>query len=108
MVICGITLFLISSVVASSVIPKTSTILGDIKIVESITAETADVLTSQMMGKELNNDEKKNTLENPKGYKSRFLPIYIRDNGALRGLRGRIHGVVGGRGTEEDPYVIAG
>jgi len=44
----------------------------------------------------------------PTQFKKRFFPIYIMNNGDLRGIRGKLHGVVDGSGTMDDPYIIAG
>ena len=54
-------------------------------------------------------EQKKNCdIETSQSYKTRFLPITIYGNNDLRGLRGKLHGVTGGKGTAEDPYVISG
>ncbi len=57
---------------------------------------------------DVSNDIDAGYIVDPDDYKSRFFPVYIRGDYALRGLWGRFNGVVGGHGTEDDPYVISG
>jgi len=41
-------------------------------------------------------------------YKYRFFPIFIDENSDLEHLKGRLNGVIKGKGTEHDPYIISG
>jgi parallel beta-helix repeat protein len=58
----------------------------------------------------LNHDDVKDILHNNlelTTYKNRFFPIYILNNNDLKGFRGKLHGVVSGSGTKNDPYIIS-
>jgi parallel beta-helix repeat protein len=83
--------------------------LGPVNVIENASSIiTNDQITNiDLIHYDIKLDEYNNTtsIEN---FTPRFFPIYIKGNNALKGFWGRLHGVVKGQGTEDDPYVIAG
>ncbi len=41
-------------------------------------------------------------------YRKHFFPIYIMNNDDLKGIRGKLRGVISGSGTQDNPYIISG
>jgi parallel beta-helix repeat protein len=41
-------------------------------------------------------------------YRKHFFPIYIMNNDDLKGIQGKLRGVISGSGTQDNPYIISG